>query len=151
LTGSDASSEKLVTEPVAINRDTIEWYAGQIGFKINNVSQYDEAEKQLKKRLSGGYWKIISRGDPLTEEAGNCLQKYCLVRGVDACDVCREKDIILKNGQSSQQASRSDSDLPALSANQSSSQFKKSEPSGGFLSMVANWIRVLLGMLLLRL
>ena len=151
LAGSDASSEKLATKPVAINRETVEWYANKTGLKIENSSQYDEAEELLKKRLKGGYWKIISRGDPLTEEAGNCLQEYCLVRGVDACDVCREKDIILKGGQPSQQASRNDSGLPLLSANQSSSQSEKSEPSGGFLSMVANWIRGLLGMLLVRL
>ena len=151
LAGSDASSEKLATKPVAINRETVEWYANKTGLKIENSSQYDEAEELLKKRLKGGYWKIISRGDPLTEEAGNCLQEYCLVRGVDACDVCREKDIILKGGQPSQQASRNDSGLPALSANRSSSQSEKSEPSGGFLSMVANWIRGLLGMLFARL
>lgn len=148
---NEASSESLVSKPVAINRETVEWYANKTGLKIENSSQYDEAEELLKKRLKGGYWKIISRGDPLTEEAGDCLQEYCLVRGVDACDVCREKDIILKGGQSSPQASRNDTALPVLSGNQSSSQSAKSEPSGGFLSTVANWIRRLLGMLLLRL
>ncbi len=148
---NEASSEKPVSKPVEINRETVEWYAGQIGFEIKNASQYDEAEKLLKKRLFGGYWKIISRGEPLTEEAGDCPEKYCLVRGADACDVCREKDIILKGGQPSLQSSRNDTALPVLSGNLSSSQFAKSEPSGGFLSTVANWIRRLLGMLLVRL
>jgi hypothetical protein len=87
-----ASSEK------EINREVVEWYAKENGLEIKNTSQYDEAERLLKARLSGGYWKIIVEGEPLTEEAGNCLQKYCLVRGVDACKVCREKDIILKGG-----------------------------------------------------
>ena len=148
---NEASSEKPVSKPVEINRETVEWYAGLIGFEIKNASQYDEAEKLLKKRLFGGYWKIISRGEPLTEEAGDCPEKYCLVRGADACDVCREKDIILKGGQPSKQSSRSETGLPALSANQSSLQSAKSEPSSGFLSTVANWIRGLLGMLLLGL
>jgi hypothetical protein len=148
---NEASSEKLVLKPVEINRETVVWYAGQIGFEIKNASQYDEAEKLLKKRLFGGYWKIISRGEPLTEEAGDCPEKYCLVRGTDACDVCREKDIILKGGQPSLQASRSNTSLPVLSGNLSSSQSAKSEPSGGFLSTVVNWIRRLLGMLLVRL
>jgi hypothetical protein len=151
LAGSDATPESQVLKPVEINRETVEWYAGQIGFETKNASQYDEAEKLLEKRLSGGYWKIIRQGEPLTEEAGNCLQEYCLVRGADACDVCREKDIILKGGQPSQQSSRSETGLALLSANQSSSQSEKSEPGSGFLSTVANWIGGLLGMLLLRL
>lgn len=153
--GNEDAGETLLKKqekkPVEINRETVEWYAGLIGFEIKNASQYDEAEKLLKKRLFGGYWKIISRGEPLTEEAGDCSEKYCLVRGADACDVCREKDIILKGGQPSQQSSRSETGLPALSANQSSSQSEKSKPGSGFLSTVANWIRGLLGTLLLRL
>lgn len=136
-----ASSEKQVE----INREIVEWYAGQIGFEIKNASLYHEAEDLLNKRLSGGYWKIIARGEPLTEEAGDCLQKYCLVRGVDACDVCREKDIILKGGQPSLQSSRSDSSLPVLSGNLSSPQSVKPEQRNNFLSIVANWIRRLLG------
>ncbi|MCX6674382.1 MAG: hypothetical protein NTY37_11465 [Methanothrix sp.] len=148
---NEAPSEKQVPKPVEINREIVEWYAGLIGFKIKNSSQYDEAEKLLKKRLSGGYWKIIAKGEPLTEEAGDCLQKYCLVRGTDACDVCREKDIILKGGQPSQQLSKSDTGLPAVPGKQSSFESGKPEQSKGFLSMVADWIGGLLGMLLVRL
>ncbi len=151
LNKKDPPSEKQVLKPVEINRETVEWYAGQNGFDIKNASQYDEAENLLKKRLSGGYWKIVSRGEPLTEEAGDCLQKYCLVRGTDACDVCREKDIILKGGQPSLQSSRSDTDISAHSANQSSSQSGKPTQSSDFLSTLADWIEELLGMLLVRL
>jgi hypothetical protein len=151
----DGDAEAIQVKPAAkqveITPYIVRWYANKTGLKIENSSQYDEAEVLLKKSLKGGYWKIISRGDPLTEEAGNCLQEYCLVRGVDACDVCREKDIILKGGKPSQQASRNDTGLPALSANQSPTQSEESKPSGGFLSMVADWIRGLLGMLLARL
>ncbi|MCX6677693.1 MAG: hypothetical protein NTU95_07080 [Methanothrix sp.] len=145
--------KKQEKKPVEINRETVEWYAGQIGFEVKNASQYDEAEKLLKKRLSGGYWKIISKGEPLTEEAGDCLQKYCLVRGADACDVCREKDIILKGGQPSQQSSGSDTSLLAVSGNRSSSSSESGKPEQGkgLLSTVADWIGGLLGMLLVRL
>ncbi len=146
-----ASSEKQVSKPVEINREIVEWYAGQIDFEIKNASQYDEVEKLLEKRLSGGYWKIVGKGEPLAEEAGNCLEKYCLVRGTDACDICREKDIILKGGQPSLLSSRNDTGLPVLSDNQSSSQSAESEQSSGFLSKVADWIGGLLGMLLVRL
>ncbi len=150
---NEASSEKLAAKPVEINREIVEWYSGQIGFEIKNASQYDEAEKLLKKRLSGGYWKIIGRGEPLTEEAGDCLQKYCLVRGTDACDICREKDIILKGGQPSKQSSRSDtglSDFP-VHGNQSPSKSGTPGQGKGFLSTVADWIGGLLGMLLVGL
>jgi hypothetical protein len=142
---------KQAPKPVQINRDTIKWYAGQIGFEIKNSSQYDEVEKLLKKRLSGGYWKIIATVEPLTEEAGNCQEKYCLVRGIDACEVCREKDIILKGGQPSRQSSGGDASLPAVSGNQGASESGQTEQSKGFLSTVADWIGGLLGMLTGRL
>ena len=111
-----------------INRETVSWYALQMGLKIENSSQYDEAEKLLKKRLSGGYWKIIARGDPLTEEAGDCQEEYCLVRGVDACTVCRDKDIILKGSQSSKQSDRKELSPPASPKNQSQ---QTAESDGG--------------------
>ena len=119
-----------------INRETVSWYARQTGLTIENSSQYDEAEKLLKKRLSGGYWKIIARGDPLTEEAGDCQEEYCLVRGVDACTVCRDKDIILKGSQSSKQ----------FSPKNQSQQTAESMEEKGFLSRVTDWIGGLLGM-----
>ncbi len=96
----EAKGEKPSIEPTAkpvgINQETVRWYARQIGLKYENSSQYDTAEKLLKERLRGGYWKIIAQGEPLTEEAGNCQQEYCLVRGVDACTVCRDRDMVLR-------------------------------------------------------
>ncbi len=140
MDNNGASSKKRVLNPVAINHEIVEWYANQIGLEIKNASQYDEAEDLLNKRLSGGYWRIIAQGEPLTEEAGDCLQKYCLVRGVDACDVCREKDIIVKGGQPSLQSSRNNTSLPAISDNRSSSQSGMIEQRNSFLSTLANWI-----------
>jgi|WetSurMetagenome_2_1015567.scaffolds.fasta_scaffold01215_18 hypothetical protein len=93
---------KPTEKPVEITPYVVRWYANYTGLRIENSSQYDEAEELLKKRLKGGYWKIISKGDPLTEEAGDCQQEYCLVRGADACTICREKDKILNPEKSSQ-------------------------------------------------
>ena len=135
------------TKPVEINQKTVHWYARQIGLKVENSSQYDTAEKLLKKRLSGGYWKIIAQGQPLTEEAGDCQEEYCLVRGTDACTVCREKDMILKGGPSSKQSDRKESSLLRTPSKQSpSSQTAESMEEKGFLSMLLDWIRWLLGL-----
>lgn len=141
---SKASSAKQAAKPVPINRETVLWYAQQTGLTIENSSQYDEAEKILKKRLSGGYWKIIARGDPLTEEAGDCLQEYCLVRGVDACTVCREKDIILKGNQSSKQSDQNE--LRRSSPKNQSQQTAEPMEEKGLLSRFTDWIGGLLGM-----
>ena len=140
-----AASTIQAAKPVPINRETVSWYARQTGLTIENSSQYDEAEKLLKKRLSGGYWKIIARGDPLTEEAGDCQEEYCLVRGVDACTVCRDKDIILKGSQSSKQSDRKESS-PSTSSKSQSKQTAESMEEKGFLSTVTDWIGGLLGM-----
>lgn len=83
LAGSAQSSPEVVT-----------WYAQHIGLDPQEKRQYAEAEGSLKNMLSGGYWKVIARGEPLTEEAGNCKQQYCLVRGIDACTECREMDTL---------------------------------------------------------
>ena len=95
-----SSGSRSSAKPVAINRETVSWYAMQLGLKIENQSRYDDVEKLLRKRLSGGYWKIIARGEPLTEAAGNCQEDYCLVRGIDACTVCRDRDMILSQNES---------------------------------------------------
>ena len=139
------SSTIQAAKPVSINRETVSWYAQQMGLKTENSSQSDEAEKLLKKRLSGGYWKIIARGDPLTEEAGDCLAEYCLVRGVDACTICRDKDIILKGSQSSKQSDRKELS-PTTSPKNQSQQTAESTEEKGFLSTVTDWIGGLLGM-----
>ncbi len=82
-----------------ITPEVVMWYAGLSGLECRTESQYAEAERLLKKRLSGGYWLVIAKGEPLTETAGYCDQKYCLVRGVDACRECRDKDLILRGIQ----------------------------------------------------
>ena len=64
----------------------------KISLDPQDKKQYAEAEGFLKKRLMGGYWKI-AQSEMLTEEAGNCENEYCMVRGADACTVCRDKDI----------------------------------------------------------
>lgn len=99
-TGSGYVEEKLEStenpKSVEITPEVVRWYAEKTGMECSNESQYAEAERLLRKRLSGGYWLVIAKGQPLTEEAGNCEQKYCLVRGIDACRECRERDLILK-------------------------------------------------------
>ena len=117
-----------------------DWPGGQ------NSSQYDMAEKLLKKRLSGGYWKIIARGQPFTEEAGDCQEEYCLVRVKDACTVCREKDMILKMGSPSNNSSINATHLAALPSKQNASQAAEPVQRKSFISMLLDSIRQLLGL-----
>ena len=144
-----SSADKKETQ-VEITPKVIQWYAIEIGLKVENKSQYDEAERLLNKRLSGGYWKVIAQGEPLTEEAGNCEQEYCLVRGVDACTVCREKDMRIKNKSSVNQNITSDSDATkgekSLSRNISTPQSGESSLEKGFIGMIINWVKGLLSM-----
>lgn len=91
---SSSSSNGMAVTPFVIS-----WYAGETGLDPKNSAQYVQAEESLKHRLAGGYWKVIARGDPLTEKAGNCQEEYCLVRGVDACTSCRETEILLLSGK----------------------------------------------------
>jgi hypothetical protein len=93
--GGTASSYVDANAPgKEITPDIITWYAGGHRFNPKNTTQYAEAERQLKAMTSGGYWKVIGRGEPFTEKAGNCEDKYCLVRGKDACTTCRDKEIM---------------------------------------------------------
>jgi len=142
------SSDRPATS-IGVDRKTVLWYAGQMGMDANNSSQYDQAEEMLKKRLSGGYWKIIGRGEPLTEEAGDCMQEYCLVRGIDACTACRDKDIILKgvnaSGAGRQAASVANCSI-AEGANQSNLRAEAREETG-FFSSAVEWLEGLLGIL----
>ena len=91
---SIGSKESPSSAGVAL--EVVSWYAKQAGLDPNNTEQYAEAEKSLKDKMSGGYWKIIARGDPLTEKAGNCQEEFCLVRGVGACTECRAEEMRLK-------------------------------------------------------
>ena len=95
-TNAHINPARKAAKKVDITPEVVRWYANKTGLKIENRSQLYKAELLLKKRLSDGNWKIIGRGEPLTEEAGNCLEEYCLVRGNGACTTCREKDILLK-------------------------------------------------------
>ena len=98
------------TKQAKITREVVQWYAKEMGMDVKNESQYEVAERLLEKRLLKGYWIVIGRGDPLTEMAGNCEQEYCLVRGVDACTICREKDILLNATKSVSRSNITESD-----------------------------------------
>lgn len=148
------TTKTKASRSVGINRETVKWYAGQVGLSAGNSSQYDEAEELLRKRLDGGYWKIIARGEPLTEEAGDCMQLYCLVRGTDACTVCRDKDIILKGGGQVSTATDSagnNSNSTAIirvssDQNSSNSSQPASDQDKGIMSKIRDWLFGWLGM-----
>ena len=97
--GSGGTSLPNVAENATgleITPDIIAWYAGGHGLDPKNKTQYAEAERQLKAMTSDGYWKVIARGGPFTEKAGNCEDKYCLVRGKDACTTCRYEEMVAR-------------------------------------------------------
>jgi hypothetical protein len=101
---------------VAITREVLEWYAPKIGMNASNATELAETKRRLDNQLRGGYWKIVSRGDALTEKAGDCDQQYCLVRGIGACTSCREKDQMINPAKSSpppQWEHKNDSQIPA--------------------------------------
>ncbi len=85
-----------------ITPDIIAWYADGHALDPKNATQYAEAERQLKAMTSGGYWKIIARGEPFTEKAGICEDEYCLVRGKDACTTCRYEEMAASSNKPSQ-------------------------------------------------
>ena len=139
----DFSKKEHENTGIGINRDTVQWYAKLTGFQIKNSSQYDQAEKILKKRLDGGYWKIIAQGEPLTEEAGDCQQEYCLVRGADACTVCREKDIILHASSATSNLSSTKVDSHVASSKPNNPQSRSisiEENNDSLMSRIGNWL-----------
>jgi hypothetical protein len=69
---------------VAITPEVITRYAGHIGLDPKNQGQYLKAEKGFSNMVYKGHWKVIFKGDPLAEKAGDYVDKYCLVRGIDA-------------------------------------------------------------------
>lgn len=77
----------------AIPPQAMEWFARYRGLDPNDPQQYEKARSELENMLKEDYWRIISRGEPLTEEAGNCEDDYCLVRWRGACVSCREREI----------------------------------------------------------
>jgi hypothetical protein len=142
------STKEQENTGIGINKETVQWYASMAGIQIKNSSQYDQAEKMLKKRLDGGYWKIIAQGEPLTEEAGDCQQKYCLVRGADACTICREKDILLRGSRAASNLSSSGVNSPVVlskpnnprSRSLSTEEHNDKEHNDGIISRIGNWL-----------
>jgi hypothetical protein len=128
------------TSVTAITSDVITWYAGTLGLNPGDPAQYIQAEKSLKNRVMGDYWRVIAFGQPLTEEAGNCEQEYCLVRGVDACTICREKNALME-------PEPKDSAIKFKSPENETSQTKEhitlstdSSEEKGFIEGVLEWI-----------
>ena len=146
--GSEITPAEQNETQVEITSAVVQWYANKTGLGTKNKSQYDEAEKLLKSRLSGGYWKIIRQGEPLTEVAGNCEQEYCLVRGIDACKECREKDISMlqKENKSSDEPDILEKNVSAVSQNLTEPRASKPGQEKSFISRVMDWIWQLLGM-----
>ncbi|WP_369425548.1 hypothetical protein [Methanothrix sp.] len=158
-TGSDgdydrvppAVSERRSEEPervrgeVSITPEVVRWYANLSGLKVENSSQYQEVESLLRRRLEGGYWKIIRRGEPLTEQAGDCEDEYCLVRGVGACTSCREKDLAILRARSGVSegvnASRTNGSID------SSTENIQSQASGRGIRAIIDWLLGLLRIL----
>lgn len=135
-TASSPSPGPQPSAPVEISREVLEWYSTRIGKDASNSTQLAETETLLKSRLKGGYWKVISRGEPLTEEAGACLQNYCLVRGNGACSSCRQKDQILKNGKSSPSTPRTQSST----RNESNDSSKPKTQTDNLITRLLNWV-----------
>jgi hypothetical protein len=136
---------------VGITSETVHWFANETGRTIATPGEYQDTEKQLRQRLSGDYWKIISRGDPLTEQAGNCEQEFCLVRDKDACTVCRDKDVLLKSGQSPQATNPAiENQVPASQDRSESQSLNDSKASNqtqekGLIERIGEWANQLFG------
>lgn len=134
---------------VKITPEVVRWYAEDIGMNCSSESQYAEAERLLKMRLSSGYWYIIAKGEPLTEAAGNCDQVYCLVRGTDACRGCKEKDMIQQDAQ--QPTSLRDGMIEAKAASQNVSNAVGPRATDGTTDWIGRlmeflrWIERILG------
>ena len=102
-TGASSSNKmSSSSKGVPINPEVISWYSHEIGLDSKIPDQYTKVEENLKERTSGGYWKVIAKGDPLTEKAGNCQEEYCLVRGVGACTTCRAEEMMRRSSSNKQ-------------------------------------------------
>ncbi len=167
--GSNSGSEGAAIPPAQesspgkeITPDIIQWYAGQQGLDSKNSGQYAKAESQLRNMLSGGYWKVIARGEPMTEKAGNCENEYCLVRGIGACTTCRAEDMLIKSNRQTAEANGTDENpvganakvLNNISGKASASGSENSsigQPSGsieekkGFFNSIIDGIRGIIG------
>lgn len=166
--GGTASSSALPhinqnTPGLEITPDIISWYAGNHSLDSKNATQYAEADRQLKALTSGGYWKVISRGDPLTEHAGSCEDKYCLVRGKDACTNCRYEEMAGESFKASQKintteikenisesstlATAADNSTTAVNAtiSKNTSSSRSAVGEKGFFSRIINWFLSVIG------
>ncbi len=127
-----------------ITSATVQWYANKTGLDSGIPANMTPPKSASKSRLSGGYWQVIARGDPLTEEAGNCEQDYCLVRGVDACKECREKDMLQKENKSSEKPDILEKNVSAVSQNLTEPQASEPGQEKSFIRRVTDWIWQLL-------
>lgn len=71
----------------------------------------------------------------MTEVAGNCKEEYCLVRGIDACTACKEKDELMKTEEEG---------LPVKAPEKENSTVVAEEEAvsedRGFIGRVMEWI-----------
>lgn len=130
-----------------ITPQVVAWYAGQIGLDPNDPEQHELAEERLRFRITGGYWRVIARGDPLTEQAGDCEQDYCLVRGTDACTVCREKEMLTLERAPEKEIIGNNSFIKCSDNLSGTGHYDEEASLGenkGFISRIVDWIRVML-------
>jgi hypothetical protein len=144
--GSNGSPEQQSSSKgLEVTSDVIEWYAGMHGMDPKNSAQYAEAKRQIGNMISGGYWKIIAKGSPLTEQAGNCEDRYCIVRGKDACTVCREEEIATASSNHANTINiinTTENKTPEnASTNTGENMSATAQPSqGGFINSLIDWI-----------
>jgi len=144
---NSGSYEKQEFSESQVTEETIKWYATELSLDPQESKQYAEAERLLKKRLSEDYWRIIAKGEPLTEEAGNCEENYCLVRGVDACRECREKDILIKSSKKSDESDIVDENNKTFkNLSHSSAAISISVENNNPIRRFLEWILSILGM-----
>lgn len=148
--GSSASRVESGSSALAITPEVVRWYAGEIGLDPENLTQYAQAEKSLRIRVKGGLWRVIAFGQPLTEEAGNCEEVYCLVRGIGACTACREKDMLNEPDASAAKPQENESlhwtknatsvTSSAGTAKEGAASIKGLAEEKGFIDRILGWI-----------
>jgi hypothetical protein len=139
-------AEKAATA-VDITPEVVKWYAIANRLDPQKTDQYAEAESRLKQMTSDSSWKVIARGDPLTEHAGNCQDKYCLVRGAGACTTCRDEEMRLYSSRPSGKAEENKS----LNRTENIARSSVSEPKAaaradrGFISWILEILQRIFG------
>jgi hypothetical protein len=121
--------------------EVIQWYARQQNLDPCNSTQYAEAESGLKKMTGMDQWRVIARGDPLTEKAGDCQEDYCLVRWAGTCKVCRDKEMVAYAKRAAHEnAQKINNDSAEAGADQSTLA-STPEKEEGFIGEVIDWMR----------